>query len=146
MSPNLLHKAPTPDHLPSADHLDVPVRQIMTPGVVSIVEDATLSHVHRAMAAHGVHAVLVVGRSTAAPLGWVTTRGLLAWMDEDITLAAARDAVTNKPMTIEPGASAREAVTALSQPGVSHLLVTNQPNWFPEGVVGEMDLVVLTAR
>lgn len=45
----------------AGDHLDTPVGDFMTPGVVSIAEDASLIQVFRAMRAHNVHAVLVVG-------------------------------------------------------------------------------------
>jgi hypothetical protein len=37
----------------------------------------------------------------------------------------------------------REAVRALSQPGVTHLLVQHSPDRLPEGVVSTMDLLAL---
>jgi nucleotide-binding universal stress UspA family protein len=115
----------------------------MTPGVLTIAEDASLGHVYRAMVAHSVHALLVVGRSEGRPLGWVTARGLLGWVGCDQSLACARDAITERPVTIEPSAYAREALTALSQAGTSHLLVCRQSEATPEGVVSELDLVAL---
>src|SRR5437773_966855 len=42
------------DHLPSADPMDYEVRQLMTPGVVTIVEDASLVQVYRALVTHRV--------------------------------------------------------------------------------------------
>lgn len=69
--------------------LDMEVRELMTPGVVSIVEDASLTQVHRAL-----------------------------------------------------GASGREALTALGQPRVSHLLVQRHAEALPEGVISELDLIV----
>ena len=71
--------APPPAHL-GGDHLDTPVRELMSPGVLSLVEDASLRHVLAAMRRHRVHAVAVCGRESGTPLGWVTTRGLLAWI------------------------------------------------------------------
>ena len=56
------------------DHLDTPVRDVMTAGVVAIAEDASLIQVFRAIRAHDVHAVLVVGTQHGSPLGWVTSR------------------------------------------------------------------------
>jgi CBS domain-containing protein len=131
------------DPLLGGDEYDVQVRDIMTPGVVSIVEEASLTQVYRAMTAHGVHAVLVVGLRTGTPLGWVTARGLLAWMDSDHTLVRARDAITERVSTIEPGASAREAIRELSQPDVTHLLVARSEDTLPEGVVTAVNLIAL---
>jgi CBS domain-containing protein len=125
------------------DHMDTPVRDIMTPGVVSIPEDASLIHAYRAMVVHSVRALLVVGRTEGRPLGWVTARGLMAWVGRDEALVSARDAITERPEQIDPNATAREAVTALSQAGVSHLLVCRSEQAMPEGVVSDLDMVAL---
>jgi CBS domain-containing protein len=127
----------------SQDPLETVVRDVMTPGVVSISEDASLRQVYRAMTAHSVHAVLVVGRTEGKPIGWVTARCLLAWTERDDTLASARDAVTEQPSVIDPSATVREGVVALSQPGTSHVLVSRDPNGTPEGVLTELDIVAL---
>ena len=127
----------------SGDHLETQVRDFMTPGVLTIAEDASLRHVYRAMAVHSVHAILVVGRTSGRPLGWVTARGLLAWVGLDRSLASARDAITERPLMIDPSAVAREALTALSQVGTSHLLVCRGSEGMPEGVVSELDLIAL---
>jgi len=130
----------------TGDHLEVPVAQIMTPGVLTIVEDASLRHALRAMYAHRVHAILVVGRTTGRPVGWITERSLLAWVGRDDSMALARSAVTEPPEVIAPHATAREALSALSRPGVTHLLVATGPTAAPEGVVSAFDLVALAAR
>lgn len=127
--------------LPDGERLDTPIRRVMTPGVVTIVEDASLGQVHRAMLAHGVHAVLVVGRTDGKPLGWVTSRGLLDWVTRDISLACARDAVNEKVVTVEPGATVREAAEALIKDGTTHLLVCHQTDWLSEGVVSDINLI-----
>ncbi len=127
--------------LAAGDHMDAPAREIMTPGVVSIPEDASLWHVYRAMIAHSVRAVLVVGHTEGKPLGWVTARGLLAWIGKDESLACARDAITERATFIEPGATAREAVVALLQAGVSHVLVRRAEDAMPEGVLSDLDLI-----
>lgn len=127
-------------------HLEVQVRQFMTPGVLAISEDASLAQVYRAMSKHEIHAVLVVGRIEGRPLGWVTARGLLGWMQEDAAIVSARDAITERPTAIEPSASVREALTAISQLGVSRLLVCPREGAFPEGVVTDQDLITLQGR
>jgi len=129
--------------LAPGDHLETPVRHIMTPGVVTIPEDASLRHVYRAMTAHSVRAVLVVGRTEGRPLGWVTARGLLGWIGKEEALASARDAITERASWIDPSATAREAVVALLQAGVSHVLVRRSEDSMPEGVLSDLDLVAL---
>jgi CBS domain-containing protein len=133
----------TPSTVSTGDHLDTQVRDIMTPGVLTIAEDASLRHAYRAMVAHSVHAILVVGRNEGKPLGWVTARGLLGWVGRDQGLASASDAITERPTTIEPSANAREALIALGQPGTSHLLVCRHRDATPEGVVSDLDIVAL---
>ncbi|MGH2980260.1 MAG: CBS domain-containing protein [Solirubrobacterales bacterium] len=129
--------------LAPGDYLETPVRDIMTPGVVSIPEDASLVHVYRAITAHSVRAVLVVGRTEGRPLGWVTARGLLGWIGKDESLVSARDAVTERATFVEPSATAREAIVALLQAGVSHVLVRRSDDSMPEGVLSDLDLVAL---
>ena len=113
----------------------------MTPGVVSITEDASLRQVLRALSAHRAHALLVMGQDSGRPLGWVTARGLLGWLDEDLAFACARNAITESPVGIEPSSSGREALVALAQPGVTHLLVQRSVQALPEGTVSALDLV-----
>ena len=129
--------------LAPGDYLETPVRDIMTPGVVSIPEDASLRHVYRAMTAHSVRAVLVVGRTEGRPIGWVTARGLLGWIGKDESLTSALDAVTERASFIHPSATAREAIVALLQAGVSHVLVRRSDDSMPEGVLSDLDLVAL---
>ena len=138
-----MHHRNAPFPAAGGDYLETPVRDFMTPGVLTIAEDTSLGHVYRAMVAHSVHAVLILGRSQGRPLGWVTARGLLGWIGRDQSLACARDAITEAPPTIEPGASARDALIALSQAGTSHLLVSGRSDAMPEGVVSELDVVAL---
>ena len=133
----------SPSPAVSGDYLETPVRDFMTPGVLAIAEDASLRHVYRAMVAHSIHAVLVVGANEGRPLGWVTARGLLGWVGRDQALSCARDAITERAVVIEPGATARDALTALSQAGTSHLLVSGRSDATPEGVVSELDVVAL---
>lgn len=127
----------------TAGSLDTPVRDFMTPGVVSITDDASLAQVFRAMRKHHLHALLVVGGKHGWPLGWVTADGLLAWIGEDRRLAHAQDAITERANTIESHASAREALRLLSQPDTTHLLVVRGQDSVPEGVVSAVDLIAL---
>lgn len=105
----------------------MPVRDFMRPGVIAVSEDALLRQAERAMVCHDVHAILVLGRTTGRPLGWVTGRGMLQWISHDLGLIPASQGVTEAPTYIEPSATGQEAVQALSGAGVSHLLVTREP-------------------
>jgi CBS domain-containing protein len=137
------HRRTDPSPAGGGDHLEAPVRDFMTPGVLTIAEDASLAQVYRAMVVHSVHAILVVGRTEGKPVGWITTRGLLSWVGRDRRLAAAGDAITERPFKIDSTATAREALTALSQAGTSHLLVCRHEDASPEGVVSDLDIVAL---
>jgi CBS domain-containing protein len=130
----------------SDGRLQTPVRDFMRPGVIAVSEDASLRQAERAMVHHGVHAILVLRRSTGGPLGWVTSRGMLQWISHDLGLVPASQGVTETPTYIEPGATAHDAVQALSATGVSHLLVTRAPGETPQGVVSDLDVIALCTR
>ena len=98
------------------------------------------------MLARGVHAILVVGLHGGMPLGWVTSRGLLGCVGRDRSLTTAKQAMVEPVTTISPSASAQDALQALMQPGVSHLLVTSAADRWPVGVVSDVDLVGLASR
>jgi CBS domain-containing protein len=123
--------------------LHTPVREFMRPGVIAMSEDASLGQAERAMVRHNVHAILLLGRTAGQPVGWVTTRGMLQWLNHDLGLVPARQGVTEPPVYIEPSATAQEAVTALAEPGVTHLLVAPAPGETPQGVVADIDVIAL---
>lgn len=126
--------------------LEREVRELMTAGVTSIAESASLARVFEAFAAHRVHALAVTGAETGRPLGWITARALLAWVDCDTSLILARDAITEPPLAIQPSASGEEALLQLLREGVGHLLVQERSDGIPEGVLSELDLVTNTAH
>ena len=118
----------------------------MTPGCVVISEAASVADAARALERHRVHAVLVLGARNGTPLGWVTVRGLLAWVDRDRSLVPARDAITEQVRAIAPHQRVRVALYALSLAGTTRLLVRRKPNVLPEGVLTEFDLAVAARR
>jgi CBS domain-containing protein len=123
--------------------LEMPVREFMSPGAIVVSENASLRQAERAMVRHGVHAILVLGRTGGRPLGWVTARGLLGALVQDRALVPASNGVTEMPTYIDPSATASEALYALSEPGTTHLLVSRLPGEPPQGVVSDLDLVAL---
>jgi CBS domain-containing protein len=121
--------------------LDRPVRDAMRHGVIAVPEHALLDSVRRAMADHQVHAVLVEERSTARPLGWVRAESLLTWMNLQPGPIHAHRAITEPVESIVPDAPLRDAVSALSKHGVTHLLVRAEGDRAGEGVVTALDIV-----
>jgi CBS domain-containing protein len=136
----------TAEHLAASgtphELFDREARDVMTPGVVTIAEDASLDQVTRALGAHHVHAILVIGIEDGMPLGWVTARGLLPWLNRDRALATAKDAICEEVKAVAPSADVRAALDALSLPNTSRLLVQRGPDAVPEGVITDYDLAV----
>ena len=126
--------------------LEREVASIMTPGCVVISQAASVADAAKAMAAHKVHAVLVVGSRNGTPLGWVTHRGLLGWVGRDRTLARATEAITEQVRAIPAHESIRTALYALSLSGTTRLLVRSKPNQLPEGVLSDFDLAMAAGR
>lgn len=130
--------APGPHQLPV---LEREVADLMTPGVVSIAENAPVRRVFQAFAAHPVHAILVTGSNSGSPLGWITVHGLLAWMDAPLT-RPARDAITEEAVSVRGSVPAKTALSMMLAENVGRLLVHRGKSGPPEGVVSERDLVV----
>jgi CBS domain-containing protein len=126
--------------------LDREVAEFMTPGCVVISEAASVGDAARAMAAHRVHAVLVVGARNGTPLGWITHRGLLGWFGRDRRMARATEAITEQVRAIPAHESLRTALYALSLSGTTRLLVRSRPNELPEGVLSDFDLAMVAGR
>lgn len=126
--------------------LERQVADVMTPGCVVISQAASVADAARALAAHRVHAVLVVGARNGTPLGWVTHRGLLGWVGRDRSLAPASDAITEQARAIPARASVQTALYALSLGGTTRLLVRSKPNQLPEGVLSDFDLATAAGR
>ena len=131
---------------PASTVLSAEVRDVMTPGVVSIPADASLRHAYAAIDAHGIHAVLVVERKSGAPMGWVTASGLLHWALRGSRQHSAGQAVCEPVHRVSPSATVAEAAEILSRPGVSHVLVAHHGDSVPEGVVSDIDVVRLISR
>jgi len=126
--------------------LDREVAHFMTPGCVVLSETASVADAARAIAAHRVHAILVVGSRNGTPLGWVTHRGLLGWIGRDRGLARASEAITEEVRAIPAHESVRTALYALSLSGTTRLLVRSKPNQMPEGVLSDFDLAMAAGR
>ena len=123
------------------ERLDAPLEEVMTPGVVTVMEDTSLSQVARALTRHRVEGVLVVERRTGAALGWVTARGLLDHVGDDPWLRRAADLITERPNVAHPSESIADAAKRLAAPDVTRLLVSCDGRRSFEGVVTAIDVV-----
>ena len=126
--------------------LEREVCDFMTPGCITISERASVAEAARAIALHRVHAVLVLGAENGTPLGWVTARGLLAWLGRDRAHVSARDAITEQVTAIDPHERVAVALYALSTAGTTRLLVRRREQQPPEGVLTDFDLAVAAGR
>ncbi len=129
----------------AGDRLREPLRTVMRPGVIVVSEDASAAQAHRALLAHGVHAVLVLERSGRA-VGWATPRGVLGLVGRDAEALSAADAVTEKAVVLEPFRTVHDALEAMQREGVARILVAGAAGRMPEGVVTEHDLLAVLVR
>jgi CBS domain-containing protein len=146
MTQALVETSPATSVALGEEVLEREVSDFMTPGCLTVSDDATVEQAAAALAAHRVHAILVVGATKGTPLGWVTARGLLGWLGRDRSLASAREAITERVTAIDPDETVRVAVYALSTAGTSRLLVRRHPHQLPLGVVTDFDLAVAAGR
>src|SRR4051812_8329190 len=136
------HRASDPLGRP---RLDSEVRGLMRPGVISLPGRASLRQVQRAIASHGVHAVLVLDERRGKPAGWVTARGLLEHASRDLDLVSASSVVSEPAVVISPTATIRQAIDALVGSAGTRLLVCGSASGVPEGVVTDLDIVKMLA-
>jgi CBS domain-containing protein len=66
---------------------------------------------------------------------------LLPWLEIGTNLITVRNAITQEPLTVSPEATARTVAIELSQPGITHVLVSPAGGSRPEGVITALDLV-----
>lgn len=128
--------------LNSAAGLDRPVVDVMHAGHVIVPARLPLAEAARTMAARHVHAVLVED-DHGAPLGWVTTRGMLHNLPRDWAGATAGEAISEKLASVPPTASVHQALEAFLASGASHVLVRSAEDDMVLGVVADSDLLVL---
>jgi CBS domain-containing protein len=122
-----------------------PVRSVMSPGVIAVSGDATVSDCAATMAARRTHAVLVIDPGTRMAKGWVFHRDVLHHLREDPLTTRAADVVSREAAYIGPEETVEEAAERMLADDVSHLLVGYGPDTVPEGVLSSWDLVAYYA-
>jgi CBS domain-containing protein len=122
-----------------------PVRAVMSPGVIAVSGDSTVSACAATMAARRTHAVLVIDPGTRTAIGWVFHRDVLRHLRKDPLTTRAADVVSRQAAYIGPEETVEEAAERMLADDVSHLLVGYGPDTVPEGVLSSWDLVAYYA-
>ena len=122
-----------------------PVRSVMSPGVIAVSGDSTVSDCAATMAARRTHAVLVLDPSSRTAIGWVFHRDVLRHLREDPLTTRAADVVSQQAAYIGPEETVEEAAERMLADEVSHLLVGYGPDTVPAGVLSSWDLVAYYA-
>jgi CBS domain-containing protein len=125
---------------------EVPVRDLMSPGVIALPEDTTVGACARALYERRTHAVLIVDRAERRPRGWIFHLDILKYLQSDPLTTVASEAVSQQAALIDPDATAQEAAERMLAENVTHLLVAQSPDSIPEGVLSTWDLVAFYAR
>lgn len=136
--------APSISQPPIAELAGTSLRRIMRSGVVSVPGNASLLQAAKALADHGMHAVLVLHTGSLDRVGWLTSSALIERLLDYSPFEPVADAVTEPVTCIAPSATVADAIRALAAPGVTHLLVTNGAG-APQGVVSDADIVRFVA-
>jgi CBS domain-containing protein len=123
-----------------------PVRTVMSPGVIAVSGETTVSACAATMHARQTHAVLVVDERTRQPSGWVFHLDVLRYLREDPLTTRAADVVSQEAAYIDPEDTVEEAAERMVSDGLTHLLVGHGPDSIPEGVLSSWDLVAFYAR
>jgi len=122
-----------------------PVRAVMSPGVIAISGETTVSACAATMHARRTHAVLIVDEVTRTPAGWVFHRDVLKHLHEDPLTTRAADVVSQEATYIDPEETVEEAADRMVAGDLSHVLVGHGPDSIPEGVLSSWDLVAYYA-
>lgn len=115
------------------------VADVMRRGVISCGPQTPLVAVAQMMVTHHIHSIVVAG--IAAPQ---TVWGVISDIDlaraarEGLAGRTAEEIVGEPPVTIEPAASLEDAVRAMEDHRIAHLLVVDGPE--PVGVISTLDI------
>jgi CBS domain-containing protein len=110
-------------------------------GVVTCSPEASLRTVARILAAHGIHAVVVVSADETAPRAVVTDRDVIfAHATGKLDHLTARDAATEPTITVRPSLDLRSASELMMRHGVAHIVVTDVGDQRAIGIVSSLDI------
>lgn len=121
------------------------VRDCMHHGVLSCAADDALQDVAAIMANHRVHAVVITSGNGARPIGIVS--------DLDVVAAAATQADgtagqmgATESLTVRADEPLQGAAQLMNEHGVSHLVVVDDAEGYPLGVLSSLDVAAVYAQ
>jgi CBS domain-containing protein len=113
----------------------------MHSGVVTCSHAASLRTVARILAAHNIHAVVVVSPDEVAPCAVVTDRDVIfAHATGKLDRLSARDAATEPTITVRPSLDLRSASELMMCHGVAHIVVTDGGDHRAIGIISSLDI------
>jgi CBS domain-containing protein len=118
----------------------------MQPGVLTCAPQTPLRDVAAIMATHRVHFVAVVG-TERHHLTWsvVTDRDLVAAAADAAAIAVAAP-ITSLPSITAPREPLADVARRMAADGVSHMIVVDELELRPVGVISTLDVIAAMAR
>jgi CBS domain-containing protein len=125
---------------------DAAVGDVMTPGIVSCHQDATIGEVARIMATHRVHCVAIMNlaRDESGELmvwGIISDRDVIRGAIESGTYEDAGRVAEQPVITVRPELSLRDAGEVMFTNRISHLVVIDPQTALPIGILSSLDIV-----
>jgi CBS domain-containing protein len=129
--------------------MDARVAEVMHPGVVFCVPQASLRTVAQIMARRRMHAVVVSDLDMPVwkhRWGVITDLDLVRAFNADVQLVAAHEIATAEPATIGADDPLRDAARLMAERGETHLVVTEGDPPRAVGVLSALDLAAAMAE
>jgi CBS domain-containing protein len=126
--------------LTGAPYDEVPVSDVMHPGVVICAPESPVAYAAKLMAHHRIHAIVVMGDDEEGGLwGVISDTDVLSAFARPELVASNAGALAQTPIvTVSPSDGVARAAELMRTHRVSHLLVTVRNR--PIGVVSTLDL------
>jgi CBS domain-containing protein len=104
----------------------IPVGQLVSPAVASILPTATLRAAVEAMATDGLG--LLVVAEAAGPIGVISERDIIVAIAEDLVLdeERVRDHCSRELVSVDIEASIEDAASTMAEAQIRHLVVTRE--------------------
>ncbi|MGZ6300361.1 MAG: CBS domain-containing protein [Candidatus Limnocylindria bacterium] len=125
------------------DHIRV--GDCMHRGIFSCAADAPLGEIAGLMAKHRVHAVAVTEGIDGRAVGVVSDLDVVAAAATGGTPSAFQLAAT-EPLAISAGESLDRAAQLMSEHGVAHLIVLDESNGRPVGILSTLDVATVVSQ
>ena len=122
----------------------ITVRAAMHPGVFTCRAEASGLTAARVMAAHHVHAVVVVDDERQC-MGLLTEADIAAAVYAG-TIAETAQSIGSSPLVVAPEASVLEAAQVMHENESSHVIVVDDERNIPIGMLSVLDLIDVLAE